>query len=160
MDFVLRLEGETWLLERAGHSARLRDTHGLRILDRLLSAPGRELHVLELTSSAAESGRAAAGDAGEVLDARAIDAYRKRAQLLRDELAEAEAQHDLGAPERRRAEFDALSEQLVQGVGLGGRARRAGGAAEKARVNVQRRLRDAIERIRVLDPELADHLSP
>jgi hypothetical protein len=41
---------------------------------------------------------------------------------------------------------------------LGGRARRAGAAAERARVNVQRRIRGAIKRIGESLPELAAYL--
>ena len=44
-------------------------------------------------------------------------------------------------------------------VGLGGRARRAGGATERARVNVQRRIADAIHRIQEHDATLGRHLS-
>jgi hypothetical protein len=40
-----------------------------------------------------------------------------------------------------------LGAELGRAVGLGGRARRAGGAAERARSAVQRRIKNAIERI-------------
>jgi hypothetical protein len=43
-------------------------------------------------------------------------------------------------------------------VGLGGRSRRSGSDAERARVNVQRRLRDALRRIAELNPEIGRHL--
>jgi len=44
------------------------------------------------------------------------------------------------------------------GVGLGGRERRAASVAERARTNVQRRIRDAIARIEKCDPELGRYL--
>jgi len=47
---------------------------------------------------------------------------------------------------------------LSQALGIGGRERRVGSAAERARVNVQRRLRDAIRRIESHHPGLAKHL--
>jgi hypothetical protein len=47
---------------------------------------------------------------------------------------------------------------LSRGVGLGGRARRAGRAAERARVNVQRRLTEAIRRIEEAHAPLGMHL--
>ena len=40
-----------------------------------------------------------------------------------------------------------LGAELGRAVGLGGRSRRAGGAAERARSAVQRRIKNAIERI-------------
>ena len=43
-------------------------------------------------------------------------------------------------------------------MGLGGRERRAGAAAERARVAVQRRVRDAIRRIDEAMPEVGRHL--
>jgi hypothetical protein len=52
-----------------------------------------------------------------------------------------------------------LAAELARGVGLGGRDRRAGGAAERARVNVQRRLKDALDRISAADAELGRHVS-
>jgi hypothetical protein len=151
----LQLEGETWSVLWGERSLRLKDSRGLRLLERLMREPGRELHVLELIGSADQR---AAGDAGEVLDSQAIRVYRERAAELRQDIAAATADHDLARLTPMRAELEAIAEQLAQGVGLGGRARRAGAASERARVNVQRRLKDAIERIRSLDPELGAEL--
>jgi hypothetical protein len=77
---------------------------------------------------------------------------------LRDQLEEAEALGDLGRAERAREELDALARELSRAFGLGGRSRRAGAAAERARTAVQRRVRDAIRRIGEHAPELAEHL--
>ena len=71
---------------------------------------------------------------------------------------EAESFADSGRAERLRAEREALTNQLAAAVGLGGRGRRAGSAIERARVNVQRRIRDAIRKIAEQNPELARHL--
>ena len=48
-----------------------------------------------------------------------------------------------------------LGAELGRAVGLGGRARRAGGAAERARSAVQRRIKNAIERVGEHDKNLA-----
>jgi hypothetical protein len=48
--------------------------------------------------------------------------------------------------------------ELSRAVGLSGRARRAKSASERARTAVQRRLRDAIERIEAAAPEVGRHL--
>ena len=52
-----------------------------------------------------------------------------------------------------------LGAELGRAVGLGGRARRAGGAAERARSAVQRRIKNAIDRIGEHAPALAALLS-
>jgi non-specific serine/threonine protein kinase len=108
--------------------------------------------VLELVGSEVE------GDAGPLLDERAKQQYRARVGELRSELDEASAHNDLGRAERLRAELDALSRELARAVGLGGRDRRAASHAERARINVQRRLRDVIRRVEEQDPVLGEHL--
>jgi predicted ATPase len=146
-------EGETWWIRYAGGGLRLRDTKGVRLLARLLEEPGREFHVLDLVG-------AAGGESGlPLLDPAARAAYRRRAEDLRDELEEAERLSDAGRRERASSELEQLRSELARAVGLGGRERSAGGASERARVNVQRRLRDAIERIREQDGALARHLN-
>jgi hypothetical protein len=148
-------EGELWTITTDARSLRVKDAKGLRILAELVGEPGRERHVLELSEP---GGASDTGDAGEVIDARARDAYRERIALLRAEIEEAEADNDLGRAERSRAELELLTRELARAVGLGGRERRSGAAAERARVNVQRRLRDAIRRIGEQDAELGRHL--
>ncbi|MCC7534989.1 MAG: AAA family ATPase [Deltaproteobacteria bacterium] len=147
-------DGELWALTHGGRTLRLKDSRGMRLLARLVASPGRELHVLSLMGSDG----ADPGDGGEVLDPRARAAYRARAERLRDELHEAESFGDLGRTARLREELDRLGDELAAAVGLGGRGRRAGGAAEKARINVQKRLRDAIRRVADHDAALGRHL--
>ena len=48
---------------------------------------------------------------------------------------------------------------MSRAVGLGGKARLAGSTTERARVNVQRRLKDALERVAEASPELGAWLS-
>jgi len=125
---------------------------GFDYLAALIGAPGREVHVSELV------GDDDRGDAGEVLDARARAEYRERAKELEQELEEARARNDLGRAERLGAELEAIADQLIAGAGLGGRARRAGSHVERARVNVQRRIKDAIRRLAVQDAALGRYL--
>lgn len=158
----LTREGETWAVRYGETEFRLKDSRGVQLLALLLENPGREFHVLELVggASADTDGAAAdAGDAGEVFDAQAKQAYRRRAEELREELEEAQAWADSGRAARLREELEALTEELARGVGLGGRVRRAGAPAERARVNVQRRIADAIKRIGEHCPPLSRYLS-
>jgi hypothetical protein len=152
-------EGDVWSVRHGAATFRVRHVRGLEMLAILLARPERPFPAIELDLSREGAAAAAgAGDAGEVLDARARDAYRRRAADLEAELAEAEGFHDAARAARAREELDALAEELARGVGLGGRARRAGSQAERSRVNVQRRLKDAIARIAEHDPALGKYL--
>jgi hypothetical protein len=157
--FTLLLEGEYWALGYGAERFRLKDSLGLRYLARLIAEPGRPLHVLELSSPSTEHGAAIdAGDFGELLDERARDEYRGRVQALRAELDEAEQHSDLARATRLREELDFLAAELARSVGLSGRTRRGGSATERARSAVQRRLRNAVERIEQQSPALGEYL--
>jgi non-specific serine/threonine protein kinase len=99
------------------------------------------------------------GDAGPLLDAQAKAAYRGRLDDLRDELAEAERFADAPRARRAQEEIEAIAGQLAGAVGLGGRDRRAASDVERARINVQRRLKDAIDRIGAEDAALGRYLA-
>jgi hypothetical protein len=155
--FRLALEGEYYSVAYGTYVVRLKASLGLRLLERLVSNPDREFHVLELVSPTGEG--VDGGDSGELLDERAVGEYRRRLEELREAAREAEAFGDSERRSKAEAEIDALGEELARAVGLGGRWRRAGAVAERARINVQRRLRDAIRRIGDPLPELGRFLS-
>ena len=122
-----------------------------------MSAPDRAFHVTDLLAPAGEAGLVE--DAGEALDPQAIADYRERLAELREELGQAEQWNDEGRAARAREEMEFLTAELARGVGLGGRARRAGSTSEKARINVRRRLLDTIEKIAEHSPALGQHLT-
>ncbi|HVY40266.1 MAG TPA: hypothetical protein VHM31_20140, partial [Polyangia bacterium] len=156
---ALTCEGETWLLSAGAASVRLKDSRGLRYLARLVAAPGRELHSLDLAGGGTADGVGAdAGDAGELLDPTAASAYRRRLAELDEEAREAEQWNDGARRARVRTEIEFLSAELSRGLGLGGRARRGGSAAERARVAVTRRIRELIRRVAEQSPDLGRHL--
>jgi hypothetical protein len=152
------LEGEYWTVKGEVSVVRLRNSRGLSMLARLVAEPGHEIAALDLESPKALA-IVDAGDAGELLDESARAAYRRRLVELEEELVEAEAWNDPERLARARGESDALRAELARAVGLGGRVRRAGAAAERARVNVQRRIADAIHRIQEHDAALGQHFS-
>jgi hypothetical protein len=159
--YDLRQEGELWSLTCNGRVARLKDGRSIRTLARLVASPDQEFHVLDLVGGdeAAGPGDAIdAGDAGELLDGQARESYRRRLEDLRETLAEAEAMCDPERAGRARAEMELLATELSRGFGLGGRQRRASAATERARVAVQRRIRDAIRRIGETLPDVGRHL--
>jgi len=91
-------------------------------------------------------------------NAEAKRAYRARMLELREELEEAQQWNDDARAGRARDEIGALEAELSRAAGIGGRARRVGKAAERARVNVQRRMADALKRIAEVNAELGNHL--
>lgn len=155
-DARLRRDGSWWELEHGSRSVRIRSTKGLCYLAELVADPGAERHALDLVDRVEGVGdvsRRSLGDAGEVLDGTARTAYRRRVEQLRAECDEA---LDAGAYDRAealQAELDQVVAQLAQAFGLGGRARRASSAAERARLNVTRAIRSAIHRIEEVLPE-------
>jgi hypothetical protein len=168
---VFRREGDYWSVTFDGDTVRVRDLKGMHYLARLLADPGREFHVLDLVaaetgrdgpgdgSRAADVPRSGFGDAGEVLDARARDAYRRRIAEIDDDIAQAHATGDFERAAQSDAERDFLVRELARAFGLGGRARRASSASERARAGVTRAVRQAIRRIGAHHPQLGDHLS-
>lgn len=158
-DFCLGISGKDVVLQCDGRTTRLRALRGLTILARLVEHPGQELHVLDLVAEPGEAGDVAdGGDAGEVLDAQAREAYQRRIVELRAEIDDAERNADVGRADRSRGELDLLVQQLSSAFGLGGRARRVGSAVERARITVQRRVREAIKKIADHEAELGKHL--
>jgi tetratricopeptide (TPR) repeat protein len=148
-------EGDTWLLSLGSASIRLKDSRGIHYIARLLAEPERELHALDLAGASEE---ATVGDSGEQLDAEARAAYKSRLHELDAEILEAEGFRDGARVTRLRAELEFLSTELARAVGLGGRSRRAGSAAERARIAVTRRIRDVIRRLSESSPEIGRYL--
>jgi hypothetical protein len=159
--FGLRREGEYWEIRGETSRFRLKDSRGLRLLARLVERPDQDVHCLELAADAPDgdaSETADRGDAGELLDENAKRQYQRRVEDLRETLAEAESFGDRTRAEKARAELEFIAQELSRGLGLGGKARKAGSSAERARVAVQRRLKDAVTRIAEHDEALGRHL--
>ncbi len=184
---VLRKEGEYWTVAWDGKVSRIKDIKGLAYLTRLLRYPHQEAHALDLVTSTealatsvalpenpadpekiaisenrAESeglSRGGLGDAGAMIDAAAKADYRRKLVELREDLDEAHERGDVARAERAKDEIEALERELARAVGLGGRDRRAASAAERARLNVQRSIKTAIERIGEHHAELGQILT-
>jgi uncharacterized membrane protein len=143
---VFRKAGEYWTVGYSGEVFRLKDTRGIGYLAHLLRHPAVEFHVLALFGGIASQGEEAEtsrsvqglprmtedlekagihitrlGDAGEMLDEQAKDAYRRRLSELREELEEAKELGNVERAEQAEVEIDALTKELSRAVGLGGR---------------------------------------
>jgi len=154
-EWSLARDGADWLLTAGEERARLRDGRGLHYLRALLAAPGRDIRALDLAAGGAGLAPATTGPA---LDSAARDAYRRRLAEVTAGLEAADRAGDVTGADRAEAERTALLRELAGAAGLGGRARDVAPEAERARVNVTRTLRAAIERIAATAPAAAAHL--
>jgi tetratricopeptide (TPR) repeat protein len=171
--YVFRCEGDYWSLGYEGDTRHLRDLRGLHYLARLLAEPGREFHAADLVASEVDAGRprglpndpalaltnaGSGSDAGEVIDARAKAAYRRRLEEIERDIEEAEDLGDQERASRAAVDRDFLVRELANAVGLGGRDRRVGSTAERARASVTRAVRHAMKRIGEHHAALGEHL--
>ncbi|TMR94468.1 ATP-binding protein [Nonomuraea basaltis] len=155
-----RREGAVWSLVFADRAVHMPDAKGLRDLHTLLSLPGTDVPAVRLLDpeggEIVVAARRMGGD--EVLDEEAKTRYRHRLTQLDEEIDRAAELGDDG----RAAEFDreraALLEELRAAAGLGGRTRRLGDEAERARKTVTARIRDVLRKLDRTHPELAAHL--
>jgi hypothetical protein len=154
-EWALRRDGDGWLLEAGDERARLADSRGLQHLRALLAAPRRDISALDLAA-----GRPGLRDSAgaPVLDADAAASYKRRLAELADELDVADAAGDAARASRAEAERQWLLGELRRATGLGGRMRRTTAESERARVNVTRTLRGALDRISAAAPRAGAHL--
>jgi predicted ATPase len=160
---LFQREGEYWTIGYHTKVLRLRDSKGVRVLAHLLADPGRPYAALDLERLGAPGpegmARAvASGDAGYMLDDEARKAYRARVAELREAIEAADSWGSSDEAGVLREELDFITHELSRALGLGGRSRRAGSIAERARLNVVRAVRSAMHRISTAHPELGAHL--
>lgn len=161
-------EGDYWTVNFDGTQFGLRDSKGLHYLAQLLKNPGREIHALELIGLVAgasaepagvyDAGLTTAGELGEVLDPAAKTAYKARLEELREEAETARTFNDGERAARAQVELDTLVDHLEKATGLGGRTRKVGGEAERARTSVTKAIKGAVGRIAASSEVLGRHL--
>jgi tetratricopeptide (TPR) repeat protein len=154
--FSMSLEGDVWNIRFRQQTALVRDSRGLQMLARLVTHRDQDIHVLDL--SGAGGSAAGGGNAGPGLDDQARQEYRRRVRELEEELEEATELGDQGRIEALQDEMEFITRELSRAFGLGGRRRPSGAAAERARINVRRRIKDAIRRIGEQLPEAGRYL--
>jgi tetratricopeptide (TPR) repeat protein len=149
----LRRDGQDWLLTVGARSIRLRPSKGLAQLAVLLANPGQEISAVELAG-----GVPVPTAPDQVLDQAAKRAYRQRLAELEVALDRAAARGDATAAGGLEAERAALVAELKGAAGLAGRRRAFSDEAERARVNVTRTIRQALDQILAADPDTGRHL--
>jgi hypothetical protein len=145
-------DGAVWQVTYRGKTIRMPDAKGLRDIASLLARPGEPVSATQL------AGRVAPGGADPVLDDQARAAYKARLAELDADIDDAAAGNDYERAARAAAERDALIDELTRALGLGGRSRRLGDDAERARKAVTARIYHAIDRLQPFHPDLAAHL--
>ena len=173
---IFARNGEYWSVGYGAARFSLKDIKGLSYIERLMQHPGQEFHVLDLLTMGpaavndastsrpeALSGAAVSigglGDAGEMLDAQAKQAYKLRLADLREQLEELKERGDHARTIEIESEIDFLAREIARAVGLGGRDRRAGSAAERARLNVTRAIKAALQKISEFNVPLGELLN-
>ena len=154
---TLRPEEGIWHIEFNGTNVHVPDLKGLWHLRELVARPHQPVPALSLVGASNDNPLPSA-DTGPMLDRQALMHYRRRLEELDDELDAAAVRGDIKRQAERSAERDALIAELKRATGLGGRPRRSGSQAEKARLNVTRTIRHAITDLAYRAPELAAHL--
>ena len=149
---------EGWRLRYGSVDIHVPDSKGMRHLSVLLARPGVPISALSLTALT-DGNPVEDADAGPVLDGTALRSYRARLSDLLAEIEAADVAGDVHRSAMAEAERTAVLAELSRGTGLGGRARRAGSTAERARLNATRTTRDAITRIARRCPSLGEHLA-
>lgn len=155
---IFRRDEGSWVIDSALGSGRVPDSIGLRQLAELLAAPAVDISAVDLSRAGDREAVLVSGDLGPALDARAKRDYRRRITELQSEIDEAETNNDIDRATKHRIELDALLGELRRALGLGGRDRPQGSAAERARVNTARNIRRAIAAITAAAPDLGAHL--
>jgi hypothetical protein len=153
--------GGIWWVGREGAVTAIRDVKGLHYLRIMLQRPGADIPAIDLSDAVAGHPGAGAvgGDMGEVLDKRALSAYRRRLAEIDADLDEARSWVDTGRAAKLAAERDALLDQVRAATGLGGRPRVPGSVHERARIAVRKAIVNAIDRVAAADPPLGRLLS-
>jgi hypothetical protein len=145
-------EGDIWRISYGVRVARVSDSRGMELIAKLVERPGEEMHVLVLAGTGGET--LLDTDAGEALDERAARSYRDRIAAIDTEMETAKGDRAM----QLRRERDFLQGELSRAFGLGNAARKVGSVSERARVNVQRRIKDSLTRIGAHDAVIADYL--
>lgn len=145
-----------WLVGHGDDEHAVPARRGFEHLHALVSRPGSDIAALDLAGGATTVQQ---GGLGELADARALAAYRRRLQEIDGELDEADASGEQSRGEELAAEREALLSELGAVTGLGGRPRTTGSTEERARVTVRKAVAAAIEAVHAVDPVLARHLT-
>ncbi|MEQ9440428.1 MAG: hypothetical protein RIG62_15340 [Cyclobacteriaceae bacterium] len=151
--YIFRKESDLWEISFLGQTVMLTEMKGFHDLQGLLLRQGEEIHCSELMQSESIS------EEDVVFDEKAKNSYKKRIQVLQEDLAEAESMHHYEQAEKITYELDQLIEHLTKATGMGGKTRKLHSPVERSRAAVTLRIRGAIKKISQAHPDLGKHLT-
>ncbi len=145
--FVLKEEG--WIAgEAGGHWFVLKDSAGMRLISLLLRHPGRAFDVLELSALAnGEDPKVVRPGSLPTTDRSAIASARDAIEKLAADEQDLRDAYMPDLADEKRAEREAIEEQLVRDLKLGGAPRDVPPELERARSKVSRAIDRTLESI-------------
>ena len=164
---IFRLEGEYWTIALDGSTFALADSKGLRYIPRLLERPGVEILALDLERDTQPERVGRRTEDGlttdaprpqSVADDEMIRQTEHRIEDLREDIDEARRNNDAERASRAQEQLDWLTDELKRLKGVRGMRRDFPAPTERARTNVQRAIRKAIERIAAQNGSLGHYL--
>jgi len=179
---VFRNEGEFWRITFKGDSITLKDVKGLSYIACLLSKPESEFHVFDLIAEVEGIPNGAVNeayskisseelekkhnltssfpeDAGDEIDLQTKNDIHERLRVLREDLAEAERNNDLGLMSKYKEEIEFLKNYISQTYSTKkGKSRKAADPADKARKAVTMSIRRSLDKIQHDHASLGRHL--
>ena len=171
--------GHGWNVCWKNEQRQLKASKGLRAIAYLLDRPDQPVPAAELADAVNDrksesrtaswlgeatgpqftlEARGVEGDLGPALDHQARQDYLTRIREIESTLDEDDGADD-GAAESLREERSFLLKELSRAVGLGGRDRQIGSPNERARINLTRTIKKAIQDLERVLPELGEHLA-
>jgi hypothetical protein len=145
-----------WFVGRGTAESAIPARRGFEHLYALLTHPGKDIPALRLAGGVETVEQAGLG---EVVDAHALQAYRRRLAEIDTELDDADDRGDAPRSTALTAERQALLAQVSAATGLGSRPRTSGSGAERARTTVRKAVAAALDAIHSADPVIARHLT-
>ncbi len=154
---VFRKSGEAWEIAFEGDRFHLPDSKGLAYVAFLLSQPHKTFFVAEMVE-ASSGEKVAMGSTGELQTPEATRKLRSEAADLREELAEAKKNRDIGRQAAIAEELSKVEATLASAAGRGGKLRK-NTDADRLRKAVSKAIKGAYKAIKKHDMELWRHLS-
>ncbi len=150
----LRRDGAGWVLDAGEEHGRFGGFRGFAHLHTMLANPHQDLAASDL-----DAGNRPLLRGLPTLDEPALVAYRRRLTAITEDVESADRAGDQERSAVLGEERKLLLAELRRATGLGGRVRTTSDAAERARVNVTRNIRRALEQIRRATPVAGRHLA-
>jgi tetratricopeptide (TPR) repeat protein len=175
---IFASNGEFWTVGYRNATFSLRDVKGLSYIQQLLRYPGEQIHAQDLLTppgTALEPGPSQIdefalpfgvtvrpgldSDAGEILDDQAKREYKRRLGELNEQLEDLLERGDHERVEKVESEIDSLRRAISYAIDRKGRDRRSGSNAERARLNVTRSIKAALQKVLENDTEFGEVLN-